>query len=200
MAATPGGTTVGLNSTVIGPSGSCTFSVLVRATTAGPLSNTVTASDINQGAGSAGTAMLQVNAPLPPLLKKAFGTATVGLNGITTVTLTLTNPNPTVPLTVDVIDILPPGLLFATPNGLINTCGGVFIMATNRLEFDLNATLAPSASCTLTVNVTGTIDGPATNVSIASSNAGSSGFAFATIFVVTRSRSATPRIWQSETR
>ncbi len=183
VAATLGGTTVGLNSTVIGPSGSCSFSVLVQGTTAGLLTNNVTASDIIQGAGNPGTANLQVNAPLPPVLSKAFGTATVGLNGTTTVTLTIMNPNPTVPLPFSVADLLPPGLIFSLPNGLINTCGGTFVMATNRLEFDLNATLAPGATCNLTVNVTGTIDGPATNQSLALSTAGFSNTATATVFV-----------------
>ncbi len=183
VAATLGGTTVGLNSTVIGPSGSCTFTVLVQGNTAGPITNTVTASDITQGAGSPGTATLQVNAPLSVTLAKTFGTATVGVNGTTTVTFTLSNPNTTVPLTFSLIDGLPPGLIFADPNGLINTCGGTFIMS-NRLEFGLNATLAPSATCTLTVNVNGVVDGPVTNLSAAQSGGnGPLVFASADIFV-----------------
>ncbi len=183
VAATLGGTTVGLNSTVIGPGGGCTFTVLVKGTAAGTLNNTVTASDTVLGAGTPGIATLQVNAPLPPVLSKSFGTATVGVNGLTTVTLTLMNPNPTVPLDVNVGDLLPAGLMFALPNGLINTCGGIFVMLTNRLEFDFNGTLTPGGSCTLTVNVTGTIDGPATNFSLAGSTAGLSNSARATIFV-----------------
>ncbi len=186
VSATAGGNTVNLSSTTIAAGGSCIISVLVQGTIAGMLNNSVQVFD-NTAPGQIANASLQVDPPLPPLISKAFGAATVSLNGTTTLTLTFTNPNATVALTgVGVVDGVPPGLVVATPNGLISTCNGSSVTTlANIITIQPTITLAPSASCTVTVNVTGLVDGPKTNTTqvVMSTNGGPGLTATADIFV-----------------
>src|SRR5207249_4267616 len=69
----------------------------------------------------------------------------------------LNNPNATTTLTnLLFIDTLS-GLVVAGPNGVTNTCGGTVVAVPGAPLITLiNSTLAPGASCTLTVNVTAT--------------------------------------------
>jgi hypothetical protein len=64
-----------------------------------------------------------------PTITKRFGAATVALNGSTTLTFIITNPNATLSLTgIGFTDTLPTGRVVATPNG--RSCGGSPITAT----------------------------------------------------------------------
>lgn len=186
VAATAGGSSVALGATTLGPGGSCTFSVLFQGTAAGALTNRVTVSDIVAGTGNTAAAGVQVNAPLPPLLTKAFGAAAIGLNGITPLTFTFTNPNATVGLTgVGVVDVLPPGLSVAMPTGAVSTCNGPITALGSLITIFNSVSLAAGASCTVTVNVTGTVIGPVTNTTqaVLSANAGNGLAASAILFM-----------------
>src|SRR6202007_3296685 len=84
-------------------------------------------------------------------------------------------------------DTLPAGLVVSTPNGQTGTCGGGTITATaGGSSISLSgATLALSASCTFSVNVTGTTAGVKNNTTtaISSTEGGAGGTASATLTV-----------------
>src|SRR6185437_15359138 len=97
-----------------------------------------------------------------------FGAASVPLNGTTTLTFTINNPNTTVDLSgVAFSDTLPSTtgtLVVAATPGVINTCSGTVTATAGTGVISLSgATVTKNSSCTLTVNVTGTAAGDAAN-------------------------------------
>jgi uncharacterized repeat protein (TIGR01451 family) len=186
ITATAGSGTVSLTGGTIAASGNCTFSVNVTGTTAGVKNNSITPSSTETGAGPAANATVTVVAPAT--ISKSFGVSTMTPGGTTTLTFVLNNPNAGTALTgVGFTDPLPAGLVVSTPNGLAGTCGGGTITATagaNIISLT-GASLAANASCTFTVNVTGTGNGQLNNTTTAvtSANGGNGGTASATIFV-----------------
>jgi uncharacterized repeat protein (TIGR01451 family) len=122
----------------------------------------------------------------PPTISKAFGAANVAVGGGTSLSFTITNPNPSAPLSgVAFTDTLPAGLVIATPNGLTGTCGGGAITATaaSGSASLTGATLAASATCTFSVNVTATTTGTKTNTTstVGSTEGGVGGVATASL-------------------
>ena len=120
------------------PSGTCTVTVDVTATTGGLKANTTSAVTSTEG-GTGGTAVafLVVVAPpevAPPTIAKAFGAASIAVNETTTLTFTLTNPNPVTALSgVGFTDTLPAGLSGGHSERTTNACGGtVTAMAGTR--------------------------------------------------------------------
>ena len=106
----------------------------------------------------------------PPAIAKSFAIASIPLNGTTALSFTLTNPNTTTTLTgIGFIDTLPGGLVVATPSALSGSCGGGAITATagSGVISLAAATLAASASCSFSVNVSGTALGIKNNVTTA---------------------------------
>src|SRR5262249_8462437 len=117
------------------------------------------------------------------------GAASIPLNGTTSLSFTLSNPNTSTTLTgVAFSDTLPAGLIISTPNGLTGTCGGGTITATqNTNVISLSgASLAVTASCTFSVNVTGTAAGHQNNTpgAVTSAEGGTGGPASGSIAVV----------------
>jgi len=126
---------------------------------------------------------------LPPTIAKAFGGASVALNGNTTLTFTLSNPNSSLSLSgIGFSDTMPSGLTVSSPNGLTGTCGGGTITAASgSTSVSLSgAALAAGSSCTFTVNVMGTTSGAQNNVTsaVTSTEAGNGATASAQITVV----------------
>jgi hypothetical protein len=101
---------------------------------------------------------------------------------------TITNPNNAAALTgVGFTDALPAGLVVATPNGLTGSCGGgTFTAPAGSNSVTLSgATLAASASCTVQINVVGTVAGNHTNsVTPMSTEAGAGSPASASLAVI----------------
>ena len=129
-----------------------------------------------------------VEVPTAPTIAKAFGSASIALNGTTSLSFTINNANVSTPLTgVGFTDTLPAGLLVATPNGLIGSCGGGMIVATAASGgISLTgATLAASAGCTFSVGVTGTTAGTKNNTTgaVTSVEGGPGGTASASVSV-----------------
>src|SRR5262249_62101164 len=129
----------------------------VQGTTAGVKNNSVTVSDTLAGTGNTSNASITVVAPAS--IQKSFGAAQIPLNGSTSLSFTITNPNLTVGLTgVAFTDTLPAGLVVSTPNGLTGTCGGGTITATaGSNSIILTArTIAPTRPSPLSLTLTRT--------------------------------------------
>src|SRR5207244_3998623 len=123
----------------------------------------------------------------PPTITKIFGAAQIPLNGTTSLTFNITNPNTNVTLTgLAFTDNLPAGLVVANPNGLTNTCGGTATAVSASGSVSLSGgTLAASAACTITVNVQGTTAGVKNNsVQVTSTEGGTGNTSNASITVV----------------
>src|SRR5207302_939644 len=124
----------------------------------------------------------------PPVIIKAFGAASIPLNGSTSLTFTIQNNSTTTTLTgVGFSDTLPAGLVISTPNGLVGSCGGGTITATqgtNVISLS-GASIAASSSCTFAVNVTGIAAGLQNNTTgnVTSTEGGTGGTASASVNV-----------------
>jgi hypothetical protein len=134
---------------------------------------------------NSGGAWAQASAPK---ISKSFGAARIPLNGSTSLSFTIDNPNLATTLTgVGFTDALPAGLVVSTPNGLSGSCGGGTITATagSGAISLTGATLATSASCTFSVNVTGTTPGTKNNTTgnVSSTQTGPGGTASASVTV-----------------
>ncbi len=162
-----------LSQSLSAATGACFISVAVQATTIGVLNNTtgpISAFESGPGATS-NTASLTVNAApivLPPTLSKAFGDTSVPLNGTTSLSFTVGNPNSTTELVnVSFNDMLPSGLVVASPNNLTGSCvtSGAAIAAnpaSNNISLTALALLG-SSNCSLSVDVVGTSSGAKNN-------------------------------------
>jgi uncharacterized repeat protein (TIGR01451 family) len=180
ITAVAGSGSVSLTGATLLGGASCTFSVDVTGTTPGMYNNSATVTSSNGGIGNTSTASLTVlltpPAIAPPTVGKAFGAAGIGVGGTTTLSFTINNPNPAIALTnVSFTDTLPPGLVVSTPNGLTGSCPGALISAvagSGSVSFTA-ASFSGGASCTFSVNVSGTTAGALTNgVTVNSTNGG----------------------------
>lgn len=172
ITATEASGSVSLSGATLDANSSCTFSVNVTGTTAGPQNNTTDNIFCDcDFTGPSASASVTVDPPNPPTIAKSFGAASIPLNGSTSLSFTITNPNTIIlgmdpPLSgVGFTDTLPTGLVVSTPNGLTGSCGGGAITATaaSGSVSLTGAALADGASCTFAVNVTGTTAGTKNN-------------------------------------
>jgi len=162
-----------------------TFST--SALTSGSHSITAVYGSDTNFSGSTSSALTQ-NVLSPPSILKAFGAATIPLNGTTSLTFTITNPaGNTVALNgLAFTDTLPAGMVVATPNGLSSTCGGTPTAVAGSGSVSLSGgTVAASSSCSISVNVTGTSVGQKNNTTgaVSSTNGGTGNTASASIIV-----------------
>jgi hypothetical protein len=129
---------------------------------------------------------------LPPIISKVFEAATIPLNGATTLSFQITNPNPLVALTgVAFTDTLPSGLVVATPSGLTGSCDGIVTATAGASSISLSGgTLSPGAgaapvACNIALFVTGTTAGVKDNsVTVTATEGGTGNTANASITVV----------------
>ncbi|MEO3741972.1 ice-binding family protein [Plantactinospora sp. B5E13] len=171
ITATAGGGTISLTGATLPADGSCTFSVNVTGTTSGTKVNSSGPVDSNEsGPGTPALASVTVQAAEAPGFAKAFGSPVIPRNGTTSLTFTLTNPNPGTALTgVSFVDNLPSGLVVATPNAAQTNCAsGTVVAEPGSGSISLfTATLPAGGSCTVSVNVTGTTAGTKVNTTVA---------------------------------
>jgi hypothetical protein len=192
ITAVAGTNMISLSGGSIGVNASCIFSVNVLASTAGNFlnttSNVVNAIPGGPFTGNTASDLLIVVPIRPPTINKTFGEVTVPINGITGLSFTITNPNPTVTLTgIGFTDTLPAGLVVATPNGLTGSCGaGSIIAIAGSGAISLTgATLAASASCSFSLEINALTEGVKNNSTtpVTSNEGGNGNAATATIRV-----------------
>ena len=179
---------ISLTGATLAPSANCSFTVTVRGLAAG-LANNVTSALISDDAldGTAATASLAV--VLPPSITKAFNPTKILPGGVSTVTFTMTNPNSFAALhAVGFTDTFPAGLVVAGSPGLTMTCPAPVITGATSGSATLSVvipTLAASASCTVSVNVTAPEGIYNNSVTVTSADAGTGNTAQATLDAAT---------------
>ena len=140
----------------LAPNASCTITVEVTGNTVGSyvnapgnFSNAANVSTANINAN------LDVRKPVAALTK-AFTPASIGVGGISTLQLTLTNSDTAFPINgAGFTDNLPPDLFVAGGGGNANsTCPGVNITTTSNTIAVSSVNLAAGASCIIAVDVT----------------------------------------------
>lgn len=184
ITAVAGSGSVSLTGGTIAASGSCTFSVSVTGTSAGTKSN-VTGSITSTEGGTGSTASASVTVLSPPTIAKAFSGTSVPVNGTTTLTFTLGDGNATTLTGVAFSDTFPSGMVVASPNGLVNNCGGTATATAGASSVSLTGASVAAGTCTMAVNVLASTAGTKTNTTgtVSSTNGGTGTTASANIIV-----------------
>jgi hypothetical protein len=104
-----------------------------------------------------------------PTLSKAFNLANILAGGISTLTITLSNPSMAVStLTAPLVDTLPSGVVIAaTPNASTTCLGGAPVVAVagaSTVTLPVGHSIPAAGSCTLSVDVTAAVNGSYVNV------------------------------------
>jgi len=173
----------------LGPNGSCSFNVTVQVpagATPGDYLNTT--SDLSaSGLVLAPPATATLAIEPPPTFAKVFAPGTIGTGGVSTLTFTIDNTASAVMATgLAFTDNLPAGVEVANPSNASTTCGGGTVTAVpgSGVVTLTGGTVGAMASCTVSVDVTGTASGSHVNVTgDLISSSGNSGTATATLLV-----------------
>jgi len=200
ITAVAGSTTITMTGLQLAANSTCSFSVDVQGNVAGthinvtdPISATSTGPNTTGGA-NVGYGQSDLTVIAPPVIGKVFGASSLITGNTTSLTFSLSNPNPAVTLTgVQFTDNLPAGLVVATPNGLSSvTCdppgsmtGYTISAVAGSSTISLSgASLTAGAFCTFSLNVTGITTGlKENNVTISSTNGGTGNTATASVLV-----------------
>jgi hypothetical protein len=158
VTAPAGGSMVTLTGGAIPADGLCTVTVNVTAPSAGSFINSLPAGALQTSIGNSTVPAVATLAVTPvagvaPTVNKSFSPASITAGGISTLTLTLSNPNVTAAtLTAPLTDTLPIGV---TVSGAASTtCGGTVTAALGGSAVTLTGGSIPAdGSCTVMVNV-----------------------------------------------
>jgi len=178
------------------PASSCTFSVSVTGISAGAQVNTTSTVSSTEG-GTGGTASDTLTVVAPPTISKSFSPKTIPLNGNSTLSFTITNPNTVSALSgVAFTDSLPGGAELASTT-VTGSCGSGTITATTNSPpgspstvslsgGTLTASPGAGSSCTFSVSVTGISAGAQVNTTsaVSSTEGGTGGTASDTLTVL----------------
>ena len=180
VTAAAGSTTLSVNGATVPAQlgitpGSCTVSINVTSTTAGNLINTIPAGALTStGEGttitntSPASATLNVAGIPVPSVRKSFSPATIWAGEIGQLSIFIANNHPSATLTqASLVDSLPANVFLANPvSPTLTGCGGSASLTavSGGISVTLNnGTIAPSSTCTITVNVTSNVQGAYTN-------------------------------------
>lgn len=191
---TAGSSTLTFSGGTIAANGTCTVSVDVTATTAGPhinVSGFVSSSETGTNTNPDGYATADLTAILPPEISKFFGSTPIFENETSLLTFTITNPNQDDALTgVAFADTYPANVVNVNPlsPAVTNTCGGTVTAAAGGNSISLaGGSLAGGDSCTISVMVTSAAAGTYVNTSgnVSATNGGTGNTASAELKVIT---------------
>lgn len=99
-----------------------------------------------------------------PAITKSFTPDPINIGGVSTLTLTLTNPNSSALTAVTFTDTYPSEIINATPVNASSTCGGTLTAIDSGPSVSLNGgTIPASGSCTISVDVTSNTSGTHSN-------------------------------------
>jgi uncharacterized repeat protein (TIGR01451 family) len=172
-APTAGATSLTFSGGTIPASGSCTVSVSVRATTAGPHGNVSgTLSTTESGTNINSVATANLTAVLPPSIAKQFNPSPIIAGGTSTLTFAITNPNQNDAISgVAFADTFPasPGAMTVagTPAASTSGCGAPAfnpVAGAGSISFS-GGTIVGGGTCIVTVNVTAPVVGTYNNTS-----------------------------------
>ncbi len=186
LTAVAGAGSVAITGGRIAANGSCTVTVTVSASQSG--SNTLAAGALSSSGGTnanPATALLTVRA-LPEVVK-AFSPEVVLPNGVSRLSITLTNSNDVAATGVSFTDNYPSGLLNAAAPSLSNGCGGTATAVANGTALSLSgATIPANSACVVSVNVLSATPGSYVNNtgSVATGNVGTAAGHSATLVVM----------------
>lgn len=170
VTADPSGTSVRLSGASIAATSSCTVTVNVLSNVSGTYTNTIPAGAVttNEGVVNEEPTRAELIVSTPPSVSKQFSPAVIPPNGVSRLSIVITNDNAAMmTLTSNFDDVLPtaPGQisLTATP-GMTTTCGGTVDALPNATSVRLRSGgTIPAGGCTIDVNVTGFAAGVHTN-------------------------------------
>ncbi len=186
LTANTGASTVTLTEGSIMDNGSCTVAVDVTAPDGGSFINSLPAGALQTSNGNnaaPAVATLTVNTPTgggPPTLGKAFSPASINVGGVSTLIITLSNPNSTVAdLTAQLIDTLPSGMTVVA-GSISSTClapldetkplpmpatgfSPAWFNETNSTVGLTGGSIPANGSCTMTAKVTVAVTGSYVN-------------------------------------
>lgn len=158
VTAAPSGGSLALSGGTLAPSDNCTVTVRITDTAPGDRTLTLAAGGLSSAEGRANlapaSAVLHVLSP--PTVTTGFSPAGIGTNGVSRLSVTLLNSNTVAISGVSFEDAYPAGLVNATPSGVAGTCGSPTLTAApggTGLTVS-GASIPPSGSCEITVNVT----------------------------------------------
>ncbi len=148
----------------------CTLTVKVTAENKGIFTNTISAANISNSQGRNITGSFSANLTVSGLsVSKAFYPGTVNVNGISTLTVTLTNTNSVYLESVNFTDTLPNNVRLAMDPKASTTCGGSLVANSGAQSFSLSGGILPAqvgsepGVCTVNVNVVGVTTGTNNN-------------------------------------
>ena len=157
-----GDTSVGVTIPTMNPGFACTFTVYLQGTSPGLKTNTATPKSGNAGDGLPSTATVYVVTPLS-LTKSFAAPKQVKANEKSTVTIVITNADPSTPQTgITLKDTFPSGMVVAsTPPIPTNSCLGTFnpVPGAAFVQLTGGGPLGPGNSCTLTFAIVSTTGG-----------------------------------------
>lgn len=186
ITASANGTSLSLTGGTILANSSCVIGVNVTSNVAGDyLNSTGLVNTSNIGSGIASEDTLTVMAP--PGVAKAFSPASVLVNQVSVLTITLTNSNSIDITGVDFTDSYPAGLVNDASPNVTSSCGAgtpAAVAGGNSVALT-GGTIPAGSSCTVTVRVRSASAGSYNNStgSVTTANAGSGAAANATLTV-----------------